>query len=445
MNFIDIIKNAGIVGAGGAGFPSHIKMNARVDTIIVNGAECEPLLCKDKELMKNHSEEIMGGLLLALSNTGAKCGIIALKGKNKEAIEKFKDIIEDKKIKDIIKLHIPGDYYPSGDEVILVNDVLGRIVPPGGIPLAVGVIVSNVETFYNIFMAHKTGSPVTEKFLTIAGEVEKPITLKVPVGVKISDIIGYTGKILVSDPVFMSGGAMMSEIIYDPETPITKTSSGFIILSASHPFILRKTQKAPEFRKIGKSACDQCSYCTEFCPRYLTGHHIEPHRVMRALLMSAHNEPLITSWASGCVECGLCGFYSCPEGLSPNFICAAAKRDAITEKVKFEIKTENIKAHPMGQYRKVPTKKLIAKIGLSSYNDHAALENIEIKPASVTLLLKQHIGQPAVPVVTAGETVKKGQLIAAIGDNKLCANIHASIDGLVTSVKNTAITIAANN
>ena len=443
MNLIDTIKKAGIVGAGGAGFPSHVKMNAKVDTIIVNGAECEPLLCKDKEMMKNFAEEIIGGLLLSTANSSAKCGIIALKSKNKEAIEKMNDIIAANKLDSRIKVHIIGDYYPAGDEVVMVSDVLGRIVPPGGIPLNVGVIVSNVETFYNIFAAYKTSAPVIEKFLTIAGEVEHPITLKVPIGVKISDIIGLAGKTLVSDPVYMSGGAMMSEIVYDPETPITKTSSGYIVLSAGHKFIQRKTQKPAQFKKVGKSACDQCSYCTEFCPRYLVGHQIEPHRVMRTLLMSSQNDPLITKWASGCVECGLCGFYSCPEDLLPNFMCATAKRDAIAGAVKFEGKKDNLKAHPMAQYRKVPTKKLINKIGLAGYNDHAELNLIEIKPESVTILLKQHIGQPAEPLVSAGEIVKKGQLIAAMAENKLGADIHASIDGTVSSIRKDAIVIKA--
>lgn len=441
MNLIDIIKNAGIVGAGGAGFPTHVKMNARVDTVLINGAECEPLLCKDKELMKNYPDEIMGGLLLAVANASAERGIIALKGKNKEAIEKFNALIAANKLEGKIKIHILGDYYPSGDEVVMVNDVLGRVVPPGGIPLNVGVIVSNVETFYNIFMAYKTSAPVTDKFLTIAGEVERPVTLKVPIGARISDIIGYAGKILVPDPVFMSGGAMMSEVVYDPETPVTKTSSGYIVLSANHKFILRKTQKPQQFRKVGKSACDQCSYCTEFCPRYLVGHQIEPHRVMRTLLMSSQNEPLITRWAVNCVECGLCGFYSCPEELLPNFMCATAKRDAAAASVKFEVRKENIKAHPMAQYRKVPIKKLIAKIGLAGYSDHADLDPVEVRPKSVVIKLRQHIGQPSAALVAAGDMVKKGQLIASAAENKLGANIHASIDGKVSAVTGDAIII----
>lgn len=443
MNLIDIIKNAGIVGAGGAGFPTHVKMNAKVDTILVNGAECEPLLCKDKEMMKRFPDEIVGGLLLAVANASAARGVIALKGKNKAAIEKFNSIIAANGLENTVRVHILGDYYPSGDEVVMVNDVLGRVVPPGGIPLAVGVIVSNVETFYNIFMAYKNSAPVTDKFLTIAGEVERPVTLKVPVGTKISDLIKYAGKILVDDPVFMSGGAMMSEIVYDPETPVTKTSSGYIVLSKGHRFVQRKTQKAQQFRKVGKSACDQCSYCTEFCPRYLVGHQIEPHRVMRTLLMSSQNEPLITKWAVNCVECGLCGFYSCPEDLLPNFMCATAKRDAAAAAVKFDVKKEPVKAHPMAQYRKVPTGKLIAKIGLSGYSDHADLDPVEVKPRTVVIKLRQHIGQPSEARVAAGETVKKGQLIAAAPENKLGANIHASIDGRVTSVTGDAIVIAA--
>jgi len=442
MNLLDIIKTSGIVGAGGAGFPTHVKMNAKVDTVLINGAECEPLLCKDKELMKRFPDEIVGGLLLSMEQTGAGTGIIALKGKNKEAIESFKKIISANKLDNKIKIHILGDYYPSGDEVVLVYDALGRVVPPGGIPLAVGCVVSNVETFYNICMAATKSAAVTDKFLTIAGEVEHPVTLKVPVGTRISEILKYAGKILVPDPVFMAGGAMMSSIVFDAETPVTKTSSGYIVLSAQHQFILKKTQKQLQFRRIGKSACDQCSYCTEFCPRYLVGHPVEPHRVMRTLLMTASSEPLVTKWAASCVECGLCGFYSCPEGLLPNFMCGQAKRDAAATGVKFEIKKDGIKAHPMAQYRKVPIKKLLAKIGLDTYEGHAGLSEITIEPDMVILKLRQHVGAPAVPIAASGAFVKKGDLVAAAPEGKLGANIHASIDGRVASVTEDAIIIA---
>lgn len=434
MGLLEIIKTAGIVGAGGAGFPTHVKMNAKVDTVIINGAECEPLLCKDKELMRNFPGEVLGGLLLAMEHTGAPNGIIALKEKNKDAILSFEKIIKDNKIENRIRIHILGNYYPSGDEVVLVYDATGRIVPPGGIPLNVSCVVSNVETFYNIFMAAKSALPVVDKFLTIAGEVEHPVTLKVPVGTRLSEILPYAGKILVNDPVYMSGGAMMSAVVYDVNTPITKTSSGFIVLSREHSFIKRKTQTKQQFKKIGKSACDQCSYCTEFCPRYLLGHPVEPHKVMRTLGLTSVSEPLISRWSGACVECGLCGFYSCPEGLLPNFACGLSKRDAMAAGVKFEMKKEGIKAHPMGQFRKVPLSRLLVKLGLDKYNDHADLKNIQVSPAKVVLQLRQHIGQPAAPLCVKGAAVKRGDLIASVPEGKMGASIHASIDGVIGDI-----------
>jgi len=441
MGLLEIIKTAGIVGAGGAGFPTHVKMNAKVDTVIINGAECEPLLCKDKEMMKNFPGEVLGGLLLAIEHTGAKTGIIALKEKNKDAILSFEKLIKANNIENRVKIHILGNYYPSGDEVVLVYDATGRIVPPGGIPLNVSCVVSNVETFYNIFMAAKNSAPVTDKFLTIAGEVERPVTLKVPIGTRISEILPYAGKILVSDPVYMSGGAMMSAVIYDVNLPITKTSSGFIVLSSEHPFIKRKTQPKEQFKKIGKSACDQCSYCTEFCPRYLLGHPVEPHKVMRTLGLTSVGDPLITKWSGACVECGLCGFFSCPEGLLPNFACGVSKRDAAAAGIKFEMKKEGIKAHPMGQFRKVPLSRLLAKIGLDKYNDHADLQNIQINPSKVIMPLRQHIGMAAVPVCAKGAVVKRGDLIASIPEGKMGASIHASIDGIIGDITADAIII----
>lgn len=441
-NFSDIIKNAGIVGAGGAGFPTHIKM-VKADTIIINGAECEPLLCKDKELMQLYPEKIIGGLLIAIKNTNANLGIIALKSKNKIAIEKFNNIINSHKLNEFIKLHILGDYYPSGDEIILINEVLGKTVPFGKIPITIGVIVSNVETFYNIYEAFENSTPVTDKFLTIAGEIENPVTLKVPIGTKLKDLIPYTGKILVNDPAILIGGIMMSDTTFDFNTVVSKTTSGYVILSKEHEFIKLKTQNINITKKIGKSACDQCSYCTELCPRYLIGHPIEPHKVMRSLLMSNQDEPLINKFASGCVECGLCGFYSCPEGLLPNKICSLVKKNIYQNSLKFEFSNET-KIHPMSSFRKVSTKRLMSKLNILKYDKYAKFKNIEIKPKEVTIKLKQHIGNTSIPIVKEGENVKKGQLIATIPDNKLGANIHASIDGKIKLINSTEIIIEAS-
>ena len=175
---IENIRDAGVVGAGGAGFPSHVKFDARVDTLIVNAAECEPLIHVDKQLLQHHFDKVYEGIKIAAGLVGAKKVVLALKAKYTRSIE----VIEDFKSKksdgsgidfELFKL---GNFYPAGDEQVLVHEVTGRIVPEGGIPLMVGTVVTNVETLLNVSEALK-GNSVTKKFVTLNGEIENPMTL----------------------------------------------------------------------------------------------------------------------------------------------------------------------------------------------------------------------------------------------------------------------------
>src|SRR5262249_3921437 len=162
MNIAESVKNGGVVGAGGAGFPTHIKAGSNVEYVIANGAECEPLLHKDYELMVHFPEKVILGVKFLLESTGGQHGIIGIKEKNKAAVEAVGAAISaigDKRI----TIHLLGDFYPSGDEYILVYEATGRLIPPQGIPLNVGIVVNNVETLYNIVGAVE-GRPVTEKF-----------------------------------------------------------------------------------------------------------------------------------------------------------------------------------------------------------------------------------------------------------------------------------------
>ena len=143
-----------MVGAGGAGFPAHVKAAAAVDTIIANGAECEPLIHKDFEVMLHHAGEIVEGVRLLMQATGAPRGIIGIKEKNAAAVDAVTRALDGKDI----TVHLLGDFYPSGDEYILVYEATGRLIPPQGIPLDVGVVVNNVETLYNIARA-EAGKP----------------------------------------------------------------------------------------------------------------------------------------------------------------------------------------------------------------------------------------------------------------------------------------------
>jgi Na+-translocating ferredoxin:NAD+ oxidoreductase RnfC subunit len=204
MSLAEKVKQAGVVGAGGGGFPTHIKLAAQADTVIANGAECEPLLHKDAVIMEEHAVELVRGVQLAVAATGAKEGVIGIKGKKKHAVEAVTAACQGTNI----RVHLLGDYYPAGDEYDLVYHVTGKLIPPGGIPIAVGVVVNNVETFMNIAAA-EAGQPVTEKMLTIAGAVKSPVTLRVPIGTTFRDCITAAGGLTTNDPVLCLGGLMM--------------------------------------------------------------------------------------------------------------------------------------------------------------------------------------------------------------------------------------------
>jgi hypothetical protein len=192
------------VGAGGGGFPTHVKLNAKAETVIANGAECEPLLHKDAVIMEESAAELVRGMQLAMEAVGAKEGVIGVKGKKKHAVEAVQAASKGTNV----RVQLLGDYYPAGDEYDLVYNVTGKLIPPGGIPIAVGVVVNNVETFVNIAAAHD-GKPLTHKTLTIAGAVKSPATLRVPIGMTFRECIEYAGGLDTDDPVLVIGGLMM--------------------------------------------------------------------------------------------------------------------------------------------------------------------------------------------------------------------------------------------
>src|SRR5271169_3143527 len=143
MNLVEQVKQAGVVGAGGGGFPTHVKLAAKADTIIANGAECEPLLHKDAVIMEEEAAALVQGMLLAKEAVGARDAVVGIKGKKKRAVEAVERACKGTDV----RVHLLGDYYPAGDEYDLVYEVTGKLIPPAGIPLQVGVVVNNVETF----------------------------------------------------------------------------------------------------------------------------------------------------------------------------------------------------------------------------------------------------------------------------------------------------------
>jgi Na+-translocating ferredoxin:NAD+ oxidoreductase RnfC subunit len=294
----------------------------------------------------------------------------------------------------------------------------------------------NVETVMNIAVAD--AEPVTEKYLTIAGAVPEPVTLRVPVGITMRECVAAAGGATIPDANYVVGGVMMGYIEDDHDALVTKTTGGIIVLPDEHVVVRFKRRDWKQIAKIGRAACDQCTFCTELCPRYLLGHPIEPHKAMRSLGFNRIGEANVIG-TFFCCECNLCSYYSCPEDLDPRNVCVENKRRLMREKRRWEnppFDPARPKLHM--ENRKAPMKRLIQKLDLGRYRNVGLLNETPLETDRVGIALSQHIGAPCEPVVSVGQAVKKGEVVGrrpeTDGKPALGAPVHASIDGVVVAV-----------
>jgi len=438
MALESVLRNMGVVGAGGAGFPTHIKVANKCDVVIGNGTECEPLLSNDKYIIEKEGEEVVKGLELVMQSTGAKKGIIALKKKYLSVSGNIKKAIAGKKN---ISLFLLEDYYPAGDEFILVQEITGKVIPEGGIPTDIGCLVNNVETLRNIYAATK-GKAVTKRTLTCTGEVKRPGIIIARVGTPFREILNICEP-TIEDFAVIVGGAMMGKVEFNLDTPVTKTTTGIFVLPRDHPLVLKKTMRIEYIIKQSKAACCQCSYCTDLCPRYLLGHELYPHKIMRQINFGLNIPYKVIQNAFLCSECGLCEVFACPMELSPRIINQKIKENLLAAgyQPKFLDKEEN--PREMQAYRKIPSSRIKNRLRLDKYDKDGRLllRGIETDPDQVEILLEQHVGVPSRPVVQIGDQVNEGDLIAEIPKGKLGARLHSSIKGRVTYINEERIII----
>ena len=428
----DKVRAAGVVGAGGAGFPTHVKLSAEADTYIVNAAECEPLLKSDQQLAKLYPELLVDGLANAMKATKAKEGIIAIKEKYKDAIKALTP-----KLAKNMRIEYLRDVYPAGDEVITIWMVTGRRVPPGGIPLNIGVVVNNVLTLINVSKA-MNGIPVTDRTITVTGGVSNPVTVTVPIGTSFREVVALAGG-APADMAYIDGGPVMGNAIFDLDRPVMKTSGGLIALPADHTLIQQKIQTDQQIVGIAKTVCEQCSMCTELCPRHIIGHELPPHLIVRSVNYGHVGNPQLLTSALTCSECGVCEVFACPVNISPRRVNVMLKKEFWKQGIKYQGKLGN--EDPMAEHRLIPSSRIVARLGLKDWYREAPLQADVYAPTEVKIPLKQHIGAPSTPVVKLNDEVKKGDLIGEIPENALGARIHASIDGKVVDITQDAITI----
>ncbi len=431
-----ILRENGIVGAGGAGFPTYGKLSEKADTILMNCAECEPLLKLHRQMLQEHTQEILKAFALIQQTVGAKEAIIGIKSEYKSTIDALKEYIDDFPG---MRIHeLPGAY-PMGDEVVLIYEATGRVVRPGGLPIECGVAVFNVETLYNVYRAVAEQQPVTDKCVTVVGEVEHPVTVRVPVGTSIKEVVKMAGKITTDDPVYLLGGPMMGNFGSDSQ-PVTKTTNAVIVLSRNHPLVLKKESKFNIDVARAASICCQCQSCTDLCPRHNLGHPITPHLFMRSAANRDFRdlEPFLDTMF--CSSCGVCELYSCPQGLAPRSMIAEYKAGLRKNGIKPPARTAAPVRDDVRNYRRVPEERLMARLGLTQYDKAAPLDDEIRGVGKVKILLSQHIGAPAKACVAAGDMVQKDQIIGEAADG-LSVNIHASISGKVKEVTDRYIVI----
>lgn len=442
MQLAETILQAGIVGCGGAGFPTHAKYSGgQISTVIINGAECEPLLHTDRYLMENRAGDMIRALDWILKETGAGEGVIALKKTYTKEIQALTKAIED--CNSSVRLHLMDSFYPAGDEQTMVYEVTGKVVPPAGIPLNVGCVVNNAATLCCIADA-MSGKPFTEKYITITGEVRRPMVVKVPLGTPVEACLALAGGATVDDYAVVNGGPMMGKFIKREQlkdTYVTKTMSGLIVVPADSRYAGNHQVPVAHMLNRAKSACIQCSFCTQFCPRALLGHPIKPHKIMRKLASGEMVQELIASAdtdilnAALCCECGICEVYACPMGLQPRRINSMVKGELAKAGIRYQRPDAVWEALPERNLRKAPTSRVAARAGVGAYTrvkDFPFTEAEAGSIAKVRLSLRQGIGAPSEPVVRCGDRVTAGQLIAACPEGKLGSALHASISGVVT-------------
>ncbi|WP_394243921.1 SLBB domain-containing protein [Vibrio astriarenae] len=427
--FLQQLQDAGVVGAGGAGFPVYMKLNCSVDILIANGAECEPLLNKDQMLMQHESDALIKGMEIAMDCIGATQGIIGIKKKNRRTIETLKPLLP----KSISILEME-DTYPAGDEAELIYRATGMRIPAGGLPKDIGVVVNNVESIINVYWA-STNKPVIETMVTVHGEVTQPYTAKLPIGMSYADAIAIAGGVTCDDFVIVEGGPMMGSVTTDINKPLTKVSSGLLVLKADSRVAKIKQRTDAQVIKMARSACDQCGQCSALCPRALLGYPVDPRKTMRVALVADSEHALA---GQACCGCNLCTMWSCPEGVDPHRVCSLAKRGLAEQKLSRnaeQLQAQTKEVHPLKPYRGVSTSRLMRRLEVLDYYGRTVEYKADIvMPKHVAIPLQQHIGRAAQAIVSVGQNVNKGDVVAQACSDSLSVAMHASVSGKVVKV-----------
>ena len=434
----NIMQSAGIIGAGGAGFPSYAKLAEGADLLVINCAECEPLIYTEYMLMREEMTKIAEGARLVMSHLGVTHTYISLK----EYRGKILGYTDGQLLADGVSIKLMPNIYPIGDEINLIYQTTGRLIKPGNLPISAGVIVFNGETIYNIYNAVTNGAPVTEKWVTVAGNIPERRVVKVPVGMRVTELFRVLGIKMAQNEVLFDGGPSMGKIENPENSIITKTTNALLIIPDTAPAVTRKKVNLEDMLRRAASCCCACTRCTEMCPRHLLGYPLEPHKMIRAAMTNvAKDSPELVKTATLCCSCGICAEVCCQD-ISPKDVIAHLKGILAKEKIRYTAGNEEYKVSSDREYRMIPSHRWESLLGVKKYEVIPELVENRIPAKKVEIRMTGHIGAPSVPVVSVGDIVKVGQLIANAAEG-LSIPQHASIDGKVTFVSNEKIIIEA--
>ncbi len=434
-----IIYDAGIVGAGGAGFPTHKKISPEIKQIVINAAECEPLMMVDHHIFKKHFRAIINTMNLMLDAIGAEEAIMGIKGKNMYLLDP--EIVKELEGTRIKIKEIP-DVYPAGDEVVLVYETTGKIIPEGAIPIMVGVMVINTETLYNIKKAIYDNEPVCDKYITIAGDTKEDITVKVPVGMKIKELFEAVGYPNLTGKAVINGGPMMGKLVDIDNDVVTKTTKGLLVFPENHSIIQRKKAPLSMTLKRASAACCNCTMCTDMCPRYLLGHSIQVHKVLHVASHGNVNDSEGFLQSTLCCGCGVCTVMACQQMLNPQEIAMSAKGALARQGYRRTGGLAPKTPRPERKNRLVPSEKLIDRLGIRKYvKGKVERRYMDFYPDAVYIALSQHVGKPADALVKVGDVVKRGDIIARTSEDALGTTMHASISGRIEKIDSKYIVI----
>ncbi len=435
MNLKEIMKKAGIVGAGGAGFPSHAKLAEGADTLVINGAECEPLLYTDYVLLHKEMPTVLFGIKAVAEELNIPRALLCVK----EHTAKRLKLLDGVKLADKIWLKVLPDVYPMGDEISLIYEATGRVVKPGNLPITAGVIVFNVETLYNVAQAVKFDKPVLSKWVTVAGDIAQPFVVKVPIGTPVCELFERNGVEVPEGYTVLDGGPSMGKVIDVETAVVTKTTKGLLILPDSCEAVTSKYLNGETSIARAETACCQCTRCTDMCPRALLGYPLEPHKMVRTAKSAVQIMPQMVLSATLCCGCGLCETLACCQGISPKAVINEYKALLAKNKLRYVAKDEVM---PLAEreYRKVPSERWASVLGVAKFDKLPKYIGEQKDFSKAEILLRQHIGAPSVCVVKDGDLVSAGDMVAESAEG-LSLPQYASVSGKVTVEENVKIII----